>query len=109
MMTSSYAKIPKHGQLSIFWIPIFQFNSLNNIFQDSFNKILYQQLTHDRSYISHSIDSLTKPITPNRGKKKKKLKECKQETVVIQSTSDRACVDNIALSRETCSVPYQNT
>ena len=26
--------------------------SLNNIFQDSFNKILSQQLTHDRSYIS---------------------------------------------------------
>ena len=26
--------------------------SRNNIFQDSFNKILYQQLTHDRSYIS---------------------------------------------------------
>ena len=26
--------------------------SLNNIFQDSFNIILSQQLTHDRSYIS---------------------------------------------------------
>ena len=26
--------------------------SLNNISQDSFNKILSQQLTHDRSYIS---------------------------------------------------------
>ena len=26
--------------------------SLNNIFQDSFNKFLSQQLTHDRSYIS---------------------------------------------------------
>ena len=26
--------------------------SLNNIFQDSFNKILSQQITHDRSYIS---------------------------------------------------------
>ena len=27
--------------------------SLNNIFQDSFNKILCQQLTHDGSYIYH--------------------------------------------------------
>ena len=27
--------------------------SLNSIFQDSINKILSQQLTHDRSYISH--------------------------------------------------------
>ena len=27
-MTSSYAKIPKHGKLSIFWTPIFQFNSI---------------------------------------------------------------------------------
>ena len=27
----------------------------NNIFQDSFDKILFQQLTHDRSYISHSV------------------------------------------------------
>ena len=26
--------------------------SLNNIFQDSFNKILFQQLSHERSYIS---------------------------------------------------------
>ena len=26
--------------------------SLNNIFQNLFNKILSQQLTHDRSYIS---------------------------------------------------------
>ena len=26
--------------------------SLNNIFQDSFNKVLSQQLTHDRSYTS---------------------------------------------------------
>ena len=26
--------------------------SLNNIFQDSFNKTLSQQLTHDRSYVS---------------------------------------------------------
>ena len=26
--------------------------SVNNIFQDSFHKILSQQLTHDRSYIS---------------------------------------------------------
>ena len=26
---------------------------LNNIFQDSFNTILSQQLTHDRSYITH--------------------------------------------------------
>ena len=26
--------------------------SLNNFFQDLFNKILSQQLTHDRSYIS---------------------------------------------------------
>ena len=30
-MTSSYAKIPKHGQLSMIWIPIFQFNSLNSV------------------------------------------------------------------------------
>ena len=29
--------------------------SLNNIFQDSFNKILFQQFTHDRSYISHML------------------------------------------------------
>ena len=28
-------------------------SSLNNIFQDSFNKILSQQLTYDRSKISH--------------------------------------------------------
>ena len=28
--------------------------SVNNIFQDSFNKILSQQLTHDRSYISQA-------------------------------------------------------
>ena len=28
--------------------------SLNNIFQDSFNIILSQQLTHDRSYISET-------------------------------------------------------
>ena len=27
-------------------------SSLNNTFQDSFNKILSQQLTHDRSYMS---------------------------------------------------------
>ena len=27
-------------------------SSLNYIFQDSFNKILFQQLTHDRSNIS---------------------------------------------------------
>ena len=26
--------------------------SLNNIFQDSFNKILSQQLTHEKSYVS---------------------------------------------------------
>ena len=30
-------------------------NSLNNIFQDSFNKILSQQLTHDSSYISQQL------------------------------------------------------
>ena len=28
---------------------------LNNIFQDSFNIILSQQLTHDRSYISQRV------------------------------------------------------
>ena len=28
--------------------------SLNNIYQDSFNKILSQQLTHDRSYMSNT-------------------------------------------------------
>ena len=28
--------------------------SFNNIFQDSFNKTLSEQLTHDRSYISHN-------------------------------------------------------
>ena len=27
--------------------------SLNNIFQDSLNKILSQQITHDRSYMSY--------------------------------------------------------
>ena len=48
-MTSSYTKISKHGQMGMFWTPIFfQFN----IFQDLFNKILSQQLTHNRSYIS---------------------------------------------------------
>ena len=75
IMTSSYTKIPKHGQMSMFWTLIFQFNSLiqicdkknltswkmffkpaknslNNIFQDSFNKILSQQLTHERFYMS---------------------------------------------------------
>ena len=31
--------------------------SLNYFFQDSFNKILSQQFTHDRSYISHSQES----------------------------------------------------
>ena len=31
MFTSSYAKIPKHGQMSMFWTPIFQFNSLNSV------------------------------------------------------------------------------
>ena len=42
-----------------------------NIFQDSFNKILSQQLTHDRSYISHepilgsstSADMMSKILT----------------------------------------------
>ena len=29
--------------------------SLNNIFQNSFNKILSQQLTHDRPYISQRL------------------------------------------------------
>ena len=29
---------------------------LNNIFQDSFNIFLFQQLTHDRSYMSYSTD-----------------------------------------------------
>ena len=29
--------------------------SLNNIFQDSFNKISSQQLTHDRSYMSQQL------------------------------------------------------
>ena len=35
--------------------------SLNNIFQDSFNKILSQQLTHDRSYIYHTLEILNSP------------------------------------------------
>ena len=35
----------------IFKILLIAKGSLNNIFQDSFNKILSQQLTHDRSYI----------------------------------------------------------
>ena len=30
-------------------------DSLNNIFKDCFNKILSQQLTHDRSYMSYSF------------------------------------------------------
>ena len=30
-MTSSYAKIPKHGKMSLFWTFIFQFNSLNSV------------------------------------------------------------------------------
>ena len=30
----------------------------NNIFQDTFNKILSQQLTHDRSYMSNNINVL---------------------------------------------------
>ena len=30
---------------------------LYSIFQDSFNKILFQQLTHDRSYISNTFSS----------------------------------------------------
>ena len=73
IMTSSYAK---HGQMSKFWT--FFFNSVcliqlfdkknltfvdywdkilsnsswKTLFQDSFNKILSQSLTHDRSYIS---------------------------------------------------------
>ena len=74
-MTSSYTKIPKHCQMSMFWTLSFQLicliqlgensiklvlknviklakGSLNSISQDSFNKILTQQLTHDRSYIS---------------------------------------------------------
>ena len=37
--------------------------SFNNIFQDSFDKILSQQLTHDRSYTSnpnHSVYFKTK-------------------------------------------------
>ena len=34
------------------------FGELNNIFQDSFNKILFQPLTYDRSYMS-IIDGLT--------------------------------------------------
>ena len=35
--------------------------SLKNIFQDLFNKILSQQLTHDRSYMSHKLhESSTK-------------------------------------------------
>ena len=29
--------------------------SLNNIFQDLFNKVLSQKLTHDRFYISHNV------------------------------------------------------
>ena len=29
--------------------------SLNNSFQEAFNKILFQQLTHDRSCITHSL------------------------------------------------------
>ena len=37
--------------------------SLNNIIQDSFSKVLSEQLTHDRSYISHnSFVCLTKSI-----------------------------------------------
>ena len=51
--------VEAHGQMSMFW-PLF-FNcgsfkstkgSLKNIFQDLFNKISSQQLTHDRSYMS---------------------------------------------------------
>ena len=34
--------------------------SLNNIFQDSFNKILSQQLTHDRSYMSAIASNMDK-------------------------------------------------
>ena len=30
--------------------------SINNIFQDSFNKILSKQLTHDRFYISAEVN-----------------------------------------------------
>ena len=31
IMTSSYAKIPQHGQMSMFWTLIFQFNSLDSV------------------------------------------------------------------------------
>ena len=34
--------------------------SLNNFFQDSFNEILSQQLTHDRSYMSQGFQSQNK-------------------------------------------------
>ena len=30
-VTSSYTKIPKHGQKSMFWTPIFQYKSLNSV------------------------------------------------------------------------------
>ena len=43
--------------------------SLNNIFQDSFNIILSQQLTHDRSYVSSKllqvVDDEVFMISPN--------------------------------------------
>ena len=50
-------KVRKHcGKRRIYWSPAK--DSLNNIFQDSFNKILSQQLTHDRSYISQQTTNV---------------------------------------------------
>ena len=42
---------------------------LNNIFQDSFNKILSQQLTHNRSYISQQLTHNRSYISPIKKKK----------------------------------------
>ena len=78
IMTPSYSNNPKHGQISMVWtlISLILFaessyvikrirhsltveikvfiklvkGSFNNLFQDSFNRILSQQFTHDRSY-----------------------------------------------------------
>ena len=36
--------------------------SLNNIFQDSFDKILSQQLTHDKLYISNFDIEFKQPL-----------------------------------------------
>ena len=48
---------------------------LNNIFQDSFNKMLSQQLTHDRSYIWHNFLANILTLNPFPKNKFYKLKK----------------------------------